>query len=132
MTGLLLSRNRKTPGRSGTAGRRGLTVSSRETATQSILERVSDGASGERFGDQVVQLLGAAEHRSERICRCVSEERRPQRRRWAAWAPKIRRWLRPRLLAPIDCLRWSNGPPRRPRPPPPRPTPPKPLAPPTP
>src|SRR5450759_1551488 len=36
-------------------------------------------------------MLGAAEHRSERIHPCVSEERRPQRRRWAASAPKIRR-----------------------------------------
>src|SRR5260370_7599048 len=52
---------------------------------------VTDGYLGERFGGQVVQMLGAAEHRSERIFRCVSEERRSQRRRWAAWAPKIRR-----------------------------------------
>src|SRR5260370_34153767 len=122
MTWVVLSRTGEPPGPSGRARRRRLTVSSRETATQSILERVSDGASGERFGDQVVQLLGAAEHRSERICRCVSEERRPQRRRWAAWAPKIRRWLRPRLLARIYRLRWSNGPPRRRRTPPRRPT----------
>src|SRR4029077_15966287 len=45
------------------------------------------------------QMLGAAEHRSERIvlgsprCGCGGgdEERRPQQRRWAAWTPKIRR-----------------------------------------
>src|SRR5207245_3710930 len=51
-----------------------------------------DASSGltERFGVQVVQLLGASEHRSERIRRCESEERSSQRRRWAAWAPKIR------------------------------------------
>src|SRR5258706_3748903 len=49
------------------------------------------GDLGERFGAQVVRMLGAAEHRSERIRRCVSEERKPQRRRRAAWAPKIRR-----------------------------------------
>src|ERR1700674_4038059 len=45
---------------------------------------------GERFGDQVAQMLGAAEQRTERIRRRVSEKRKPQRRRWA-WAPKIRR-----------------------------------------
>ena len=55
-----------------------------------VSPRVTVGGPGERFGDQVVQLLGAAEHRSERIDRCVSEERRLQQRRWAAWAPKIR------------------------------------------
>src|SRR6266478_3701151 len=49
------------------------------------------GVGAERFGDQAVQMLGAAEHRSARICPCASEERRPQQRRWAAWAPKIRR-----------------------------------------
>src|SRR5438309_637048 len=49
------------------------------------------GGLAERSGDQRVQLLGAAEHRSARMRPCVSEERRPQRRRWAAWAPKIRR-----------------------------------------
>jgi hypothetical protein len=43
-----------------------------------------------RFGGQVVQMLGAAEYRSERIGVFVSEERRPQQRKWAAWAPKIR------------------------------------------
>src|ERR1700686_3819241 len=52
---------------------------------------ITAGDLGERFGAQVVQMLGAAEHRSERIRPCVSEERRPQRHRWAAWAPKIRR-----------------------------------------
>src|SRR5437588_2277300 len=61
----------------------------------------------ERFGAQVAQMLGAGEHRSERIRRCVSEERSPQRRRWAAWAPKIRRgapagiacsWIQSQLL----------------------------------
>src|SRR5467141_919959 len=50
----------------------------------------ASGGPTERFGAQVVQLLGAAEHRSERMRACVSEERRLQRRRWAAWAPKIR------------------------------------------
>src|SRR5216683_1792419 len=54
---------------------------------------VTAGDLGERFGDQVVQMLGAAEHRSARIRGCASEERRLQRRRWAAWAPKIRRRL---------------------------------------
>src|SRR6202521_842918 len=51
---------------------------------------VTGGALGERFGAEVAQMLGAAEHRSERIRRCVSEERRLQRRRWAASASKIR------------------------------------------
>src|ERR1700676_5806424 len=53
---------------------------------------IRDAARGpaERFGGQVVQMLGASEHPSERICRCVSEERSSQRRRWAAWAPKLR------------------------------------------
>src|SRR5437660_4526624 len=32
-----------------------------------------------------------AEHRSERIDQCVSEERRSRAARWGAWAPKIRR-----------------------------------------
>src|ERR1700674_328712 len=54
-----------------------------------IIGRASSGPT-ERFGAQVVELLGATEHRSARIDRCVSEERRSQRRRWAAWAPKIR------------------------------------------
>src|SRR5216683_4083043 len=57
------------------------------------MTRVTDGDLAERFGDQVVQMLGAAEHQSARIRRCASEERRPQQRRWAAWAPKIRRRL---------------------------------------
>ena len=42
-------------------------------------------------------MLGAAEHRSERIRRCVSEKRRPQQtfgvpkpKAWGCWAPKIR------------------------------------------
>ena len=46
---------------------------------------------GERFGDQMVQMLGAVEHRSARIRGCASEERLPlgppcQRhgRQWAA------------------------------------------------
>src|SRR3989441_5946546 len=52
---------------------------------------VTARAFGERFGGQAAQMLGAAEHRSERIGQCVSEERRPQRRKCAAWAPKIRR-----------------------------------------
>jgi len=49
-------------------------------------------------------MLGAAEHRSERIVRCVSEERIPlgppcrrHGRQWAAWAPKIREGLWPGL-----------------------------------
>src|ERR1700674_2974287 len=53
---------------------------------------------GERFGDQVAQMLGAAEHRTERIRRRVSEKRKPQRtlgvpkpQAWGRWAPKIRR-----------------------------------------
>src|SRR4029077_4893630 len=57
----------------------------------SACARDSAGSLGESFGDQVVQMLGAPEHGSERIRACVSEERRSQRRRWAAWAPKIRR-----------------------------------------
>jgi hypothetical protein len=32
-----------------------------------MMTRVTDGDLGERFGDEVVQMLGAAEHRSERI-----------------------------------------------------------------
>src|ERR1700682_3214734 len=51
----------------------------------SVLELIA-----ERFGAEVAQMLGAAEHRSERIRRCVSEERKLQRRRWAASASKIR------------------------------------------
>src|SRR5205823_14545420 len=52
-------------------------------------------------------MLGAAEHRSARMRPCGSEEWRPQRRRWAAWAPKIRRgapagiansWIQAQLL----------------------------------
>src|SRR6266849_641141 len=65
--------------------------------------RAIAGDLGERFGGQVVQVLGAAEHRSERIFRCVSEERRSQRRRWAAWAPKIRRGAPAGALWP-----WAN------------------------
>src|SRR5229473_5424666 len=61
----------------------------------SACARDSAGSLGERFGDQVVQMLGAAEHRSARIRGCASEERRPQQRRWAAWAPKIRRGALP-------------------------------------
>src|SRR5712664_3880461 len=56
--------------------------------------RPTDRDLGEGFGDQVAEILGAAEHRSERIRSCVSEERRPQQRRSAAWAPKIRRGAR--------------------------------------
>src|SRR5690348_3095992 len=52
---------------------------------------ITAGALGERFGAQVARMLGAAEHRSERTRWCVSEKRKPQRRRRAAWAPKIRR-----------------------------------------
>src|SRR5229473_6207804 len=55
--------------------------------------RVMAGDLVERFGGQVAQMLDAVEHRSERIRRCVSEERRPQQPRWAAWTPKIRRRL---------------------------------------
>ncbi len=52
-------------------------------------------------------MLGAAEHRSERIVRCPSEEHRRQRRRWAAWAPKIRRPLHgrsPRLRHSVTLI----------------------------
>src|SRR5450759_3816706 len=56
-----------------------------------IIVKRMRGGPGKIFGGQVVQLLGAAEHRSAHIDRRVSEERRPQQRRWAAWAPKIRR-----------------------------------------
>src|SRR6266850_5633539 len=66
-------------------------TTTRTARTTSLGVRGTGGALGERFGGQVVQLLGAAEHRSARIDRFVSEERRPQQRRWAAWAPKIRR-----------------------------------------
>src|SRR5438045_7135176 len=52
---------------------------------------ITAGDLGERFGVQVAQMVGAAEHRSERMRSCVSEEWRPQRRRWDAWAPKVRR-----------------------------------------
>src|SRR5207253_6544119 len=38
---------------------------------------------------------GRVEHRRERIRGCVSEKRRPQRSRWAAWTPKIRRGAPP-------------------------------------
>src|SRR5216684_3440762 len=64
------------------------------------MTRVTAGDLVERFGAQVVQMLGAAEHRSARIRGCASEERIPlgspcrrHGRRWAAWAPKIRRRL---------------------------------------
>src|SRR5450759_575538 len=61
----------------------------------------------ERFGAQVAQMLGAAEHRSERTRWCVREERKPQRRRWAAWASKIRSasleaWPSPGLLHDLE------------------------------
>src|SRR5712692_3080010 len=76
----------------------------------SACARVTAGNLGERFGDQVVQMLGAAEHRSERIRACVSEERRPQQRRWAAWAPKIRRGhpagTRTSLVARLAWKQW--------------------------
>src|SRR5438552_4822696 len=68
----------------------------------------------ERFGAQVAQMIGAGEHRSERIRRCVREERTPlgspcrrHGRQWAAWAPKIQRgapagiagsWIQSQLL----------------------------------
>src|ERR1700680_833507 len=68
----------------------------------SMLGAVTPGNLGERFGVQVVQLLGAAEHRSARIDRCVSEEQRSQRRRWAAWVPKIRRGLPLVALAQVS------------------------------
>src|SRR5713226_3283227 len=64
--------------------------------------RVMAGDLVERFGGQVAQMLGAVEHRSERIRRCVSEERRPQQRRWAAWTPKIRRRL-PAMTLRASC-----------------------------
>src|SRR5712692_6436048 len=56
----------------------------------SPLIRGAAGGPAERFGDQVVQMPGAAEHRSRAHRACPSEERRRQQRRWAAWAPKIR------------------------------------------
>ena len=56
--------------------------------------RGAAGNPAERFGGQVVQIQGAAEHRSERIRHTRSEERRSllggprlrgmARRRWAA------------------------------------------------
>src|SRR5256884_3557653 len=67
---------------------------------------ITAGDLGERFGAQVVQMLGAAEHRSERTppgvpapwSRGGDEERKPAGvpvpkawGQWAAWAPKIRR-----------------------------------------
>src|SRR6202158_6281188 len=66
------------------------------------------GNLGERFGVQVAQLLGAAEHRSARIDRCVSEERRSQRRRWVAWAPKIRRGGPAVALSLVASLAWEQ------------------------
>src|SRR5712691_7379104 len=57
----------------------------------SVMTTVTARAFDERFGAQTAQMLGAVEHRSERIRQCASEERRPQRRRCAGWAPKIRR-----------------------------------------
>src|SRR5712691_6058699 len=74
------------------SGVRATSLSRRESTA------ATDGYLGERFGGQVVQMLDAAEHRSERIFRYVSEERTPlgspcrrHGRQWAAWAPKIRR-----------------------------------------
>src|SRR5258708_7165886 len=43
-----------------------------------------------RYASSMSVLMGAAEHRSERIRRWVSEEGRLQRRRWAASASKFR------------------------------------------
>src|SRR5713101_9595663 len=72
----------------------------RLTREYSSGRRVMDGNLAEGFGDQAAQLLGAVEHLSERIRRCVSEGRIPlgppcrrHGRQWAAWAPKIRRRL---------------------------------------
>src|SRR5439155_1676768 len=71
-----------------------------------ITRAIMAGDLGERFGAQVVQMLGAAEHRSERTpsgvpapwLRGGDEERKPAGvpmpkawGQWAAWAPKIRR-----------------------------------------
>src|ERR1700716_1698628 len=58
-----------------------------------ITTRRTRGAAGkpaERFGGQVRQLQGGAEHRSERIQHTRSEERRSRRGRWRAWTLKIR------------------------------------------
>src|SRR5438105_10734573 len=64
---------------------------------------------GERFGAQVAQMLGAAEHRSARMRPCVSEERIPAGvpmpkawGQWAAWAPKLRRGSRGILFIDAD------------------------------
>src|SRR5216683_7985956 len=68
--------------------------------------RGAAGGPAERFGDQVVQMLGAAEHRSRAHRACPSEERRRQQRRWAAWAPKIRSAS---LAAPLRLWVEQNG-----------------------
>src|SRR5437870_7166409 len=59
--------------------------------------KARSGGSGERFGDPGGPDPGEAQ-RSERISRCVSEQRIPAGvpapkawGEWAAWAPKIRR-----------------------------------------
>src|SRR5689334_21181175 len=64
---------------------------------------ITAGALGERFGAQVARMLGAAEHRSERTSWCASERRRPQRRRRAAWAPKIRRGSPAGIAISLQC-----------------------------
>src|SRR5438132_9977247 len=86
----------------------------------SAITTVTARAFDERFGGQAAQMLGAAEHRSERAppglpapwLRGGDEERSSQQRRWAAWAPKIRRRS---LAGTVEsflglgrsrCLRW--------------------------
>src|SRR5713226_9427362 len=82
----------------------------RLTREYSSGRRVMDRNLAEGFGDQAAQLLGAVEHLSERIRRCVSEGRIPlgppcrrHGRQWAAWAPKI---PQASLAAPLyaSCL----------------------------
>src|SRR5438067_3764839 len=74
------------------------------------------GDLGERFGAQAAEMLGAVEHRSERTppgvpapwLRGGDEERRPQRGRSAAWAPKIRRGSPPGPL-PLATAAEDRG-----------------------
>src|SRR5439155_27004862 len=60
----------------------------------------------ERFGDPggPAARRGRVAQRAHR--RCVSEQRRPQQRRWAAWAPKVRSasLAAPRPLACLSGL----------------------------
>jgi hypothetical protein len=55
-----------------------------EGSSKKIGPRGAAGNPAERFGTQVVQLLGASEHRNKRIRHTRREERRRQQRRWAA------------------------------------------------